>query len=126
MPAERTGQVYSFAFRMMKAPRNCVQACNDVQVNQAISFGYRGTDTKIVTCGDLPLVNSDCVFCGECVQVCPTSALVEKKARSVWRPWDTKKIRTSCARSINEDSYNMQKLFRAVIGTNNIDHCART
>ena len=32
----------------------------------------------------------------------------------------------SCARSINEDSYNMQKLFRGVIGTNNIDHCART
>ncbi len=32
----------------------------------------------------------------------------------------------SCARSVNEDSYNMQKLFRAVIGTNNIDHCART
>ncbi|MBF0496612.1 MAG: formate dehydrogenase subunit alpha [Deltaproteobacteria bacterium] len=31
----------------------------------------------------------------------------------------------SCARSINEDSYNMQKLFRSVIGTNNIDHCAR-
>ena len=32
----------------------------------------------------------------------------------------------SCARSINEDSYQMQKLFRGVIGTNNIDHCART
>jgi len=32
----------------------------------------------------------------------------------------------SCARSLNEDSYQMQKLFRAVIGTNNIDHCART
>jgi formate dehydrogenase major subunit len=32
----------------------------------------------------------------------------------------------SCARSISEDSYQMQKLFRAVIGTNNIDHCART
>jgi formate dehydrogenase major subunit len=31
----------------------------------------------------------------------------------------------SCARSTNEDSYQMQKLFRAVIGTNNIDHCAR-
>jgi predicted molibdopterin-dependent oxidoreductase YjgC len=30
----------------------------------------------------------------------------------------------SCASSINEDSYPMQKLFRAVIGTNNIDHCA--
>ena len=32
----------------------------------------------------------------------------------------------SCARSINEDSYNMQKLFRAAFKTNNIDHCART
>jgi len=32
----------------------------------------------------------------------------------------------SCARSINEDSYNMQKLFRAVLKTNNVDHCART
>lgn len=32
----------------------------------------------------------------------------------------------SCARSINEDSYQMQKLFRSVLGTNNIDHCART
>ncbi len=32
----------------------------------------------------------------------------------------------SCARSTNEDSYNMQKLFRSVFKTNNIDHCART
>lgn len=32
----------------------------------------------------------------------------------------------SCARSINEDNYQMQKLFRAVFKTNNIDHCART
>jgi formate dehydrogenase major subunit len=32
----------------------------------------------------------------------------------------------SCSRSINEDSYQMQKLFRAGIGTNNIDNCART
>ncbi len=32
----------------------------------------------------------------------------------------------SCARSISEDSYNMQKLFRSVFKTNNIDHCART
>lgn len=32
----------------------------------------------------------------------------------------------SCARSTNEDSYQMQKLFRSVFKTNNIDHCART
>jgi VanZ family protein/ferredoxin len=57
----------------------CVQACNEVQVNNAISFGYRG-GTKIIAAGDRPLKDSDCVFCGECVQVCPVGALVEKDA----------------------------------------------
>lgn len=199
----------------------CVQACNEVQVNHAINYGYRAYETKVVTAGDKPLVDSNCVFCGECVQVCPVGALVEKKSRYVWRPWKSEKIRStcpycgvgcqqwlhvqngeivkvtgvedaepnkgrlcvkgrfgynfiyskdrlktplikengnfreaswdealdlvvdrftsiikeygsdaiagvSCARSINEDSYQMQKLFRSVIGTNNIDHCART
>ncbi len=200
----------------------CVQACNEVVVNRAISYGYRGSRAKIVTGGDLPYIDSDCVFCGQCVEVCPTGALTEKKAKGLGRTWDTEKVRTtcpycgvgcqlslhvrdgkitkvtavedaepnkgrlcvkgrfaydfiyseerlktplirkpdgefreaswdealdlvankfkeiikehgpdaiggfSCARSINEDSYQMQKLFRAAIGTNNIDHCART
>ena len=199
----------------------CVQACNEVVVNRAISFGYRGSASKIVTGGDRPYHESECVFCGQCVEVCPVGALTEKKARWTGRPWETEKIRTtcpycgvgcqqwlhvkdgrigkvtavedaepnqgrlcvkgrfgydfiyseerlktplirendqfreaswdealdrvagkfkeiiqkdgpdaiagvSCARSLNEDSYQMQKFFRAVIGTNNIDHCART
>lgn len=198
----------------------CVQACNDVQVNRAISFGYRGSSAKVITKGDRPLSMSDCVFCGECIQACPTGALINKKAAGVCMPGETERVRStcpycgvgcqqwlhvkdnriikvtgaegvepnhgrlcvkgrfgydfihsaerltvplirrgdvlkeaswdealemvakkfleirekhgpdalagiSCARSINEDSYNMQKLFRAVIGTNNIDHCAR-
>ncbi len=199
----------------------CVQACNEIQVNNAISFGYRGAKTKIVASGDRSLKDSDCVFCGECVQACPVSALTDKKSNYKWRPNSSEKIRTtcpycgvgcqqllhvqdkkivritgveggqpnrgrlcvkgrygydfiysgerlktplirengklreadwdealdytserfreiikdhgpdalagvSCARSINEDSYQMQKLFRAVFKTNNIDHCART
>ncbi len=200
----------------------CVQACNEVVVNRAITQGYRGAESKIVTGGDQPYDNSECVFCGQCVEVCPTGALTEKKAKGLGRAWEMQKIRTtcpycgvgcqqwlhvkdgkivkvtavedaqpnqgrlcvkgrfaydfiysedrlktplirqkngefreaswdealdlvadkfkeiiqksgpdavagvSCARSINEDSYQMQKLFRAAIGTNNIDHCART
>ncbi len=74
----------------------CVQACNDVQVNNAIDFGFRGSATKIVAGEDKPLRDSDCVFCGECVQACPVGALVEKDVRYRVRPWETEKIRTTC------------------------------
>jgi predicted molibdopterin-dependent oxidoreductase YjgC len=74
----------------------CVQACNDVQVNNAINFGYRGSPTKIVAAEDKALRDSDCVFCGECVQACPVGALVEKDARYRVRPWETEKVRTTC------------------------------
>jgi predicted molibdopterin-dependent oxidoreductase YjgC len=74
----------------------CVQACNEVQVNQAIHFGFRGVATKIIAAGDRPYINSDCVFCGECVQACPVGALVEKDTRFEARPWETRKVRTTC------------------------------
>lgn len=75
----------------------CVQACNDVQVNNAIDFGYRGTVTKIVAGEDVALKDSDCVFCGECVQACPVGALVEKDVKYHVRHWETKKVRTTCS-----------------------------
>jgi len=201
--------------------QRCVRTCDEIQGIQAIKNSYRGFDTKVTTAFDSPLQDSNCAFCGQCVQVCPVGALTEKKAKGKGRAYDLKKVRTtcpycgvgcqlylhtkgqrivkvtgvedgapnkgrtcvkgrfgydfiysedrlttplikedgafreaswdealdlvagkfkqiiaesgpdaiagvSCARSINEDSYQMQKLFRAVIGTNNIDHCART
>jgi len=74
----------------------CVQTCTQIQVNNAIHFGYRGEAAKIVAKGDKPLAESDCVFCGECVQVCPVGALVVKNARNNLRSADTHKVRTTC------------------------------
>lgn len=201
--------------------QRCVRVCDEIQGIVAIKNINRGFDTKIATAYDGLLQDSNCVFCGQCVQACPVGALVPKKALGKGRPWEMQEVRTtcpycgvgcqlnlhtkgeqivsisavedaspnkgrlcvkgrfgydfiyseerlktplikengafreaswdealdlvakkfkqiiaesgpdaiagvSCARSINEDSYQMQKLFRAVIGTNNIDHCART
>lgn len=195
----------------------CVAACSEIQGHFALSAVEQPDGRKLIAYD-----GTKCVSCGECIQVCPTGALVEKKSDYRWRNWEVEeKIRTtcpycgvgcqqllhvknnrivkvtgvedaepnqgrlcvkgrygfdfiyseerlktplirdngrfreasfdeafrlvvkrfkdiieesgpdavagvSCARSINEDSYQMQKLFRAVIGTNNIDHCART
>ena len=74
----------------------CVQACKEVQVNNAIEYGYRGSEAKIIAKCDLPLVDSDCVFCGECLQVCPVGAITLKQARKKPRTCETKKVRTTC------------------------------
>ncbi|MET4805183.1 formate dehydrogenase subunit alpha [Limibacillus sp. MBR-115] len=55
----------------------CVRACREVQVNDVIGMAYRGAEAKIVFDFDDPMGDSTCVACGECVQACPTGALME-------------------------------------------------
>src|SRR5437867_1751107 len=54
----------------------CVRACREVQVNDVIGMAARGYHEKIVFDFDDPMGNSTCVACGECVQACPTGALM--------------------------------------------------
>jgi predicted molibdopterin-dependent oxidoreductase YjgC len=59
-----------------------VQVCaEDAQYTYAIDFSGRGHDTLIGTFYDRPLPESTCVFCGQCIGVCPTNAL---KTKSEW------------------------------------------
>jgi len=54
----------------------CVRACREVQVNDVIGMAYRNNQAKIVFDMDDPMGASTCVACGECVQACPTGALM--------------------------------------------------
>src|ERR1700730_5839785 len=54
----------------------CVRACREVQVNDVIGMAGRGYREKIVFDFDDPMGASTCVACGECVQACPTGALM--------------------------------------------------
>ena len=58
----------------------CVQVCaDDAQFTYAINFTGRGFATAIGTFFDKPMPETTCVFCGQCVGVCPTGALKPKR-----------------------------------------------
>ncbi|MEW5828739.1 MAG: 2Fe-2S iron-sulfur cluster-binding protein [Chloroflexota bacterium] len=58
----------------------CVQVCaEDAQYTFALSFSGRGYETEIATFFDRPMPATTCVFCGQCVGVCPTGALKPKR-----------------------------------------------
>ncbi|PLS21903.1 formate dehydrogenase subunit alpha [Neptunicoccus cionae] len=58
----------------------CVRACREVQVNDVIGMAGRGHDSQIVFDMNDPMGGSTCVACGECVQACPTGALMPATA----------------------------------------------
>ncbi len=72
----------------------CLRACRDEQVNDVIGLAFRGEHAKIVFDMDDPMGNSTCVACGECVQACPTGALMPARDAAMVVP--DKKVESVC------------------------------
>src|SRR6202522_701917 len=72
----------------------CLRACRDEQVNDVIGLAFRGQHAKIVFDMDDPMGDSTCVGCGECVQACPTGALMP--AREVALTVPDKTVESLC------------------------------
>jgi predicted molibdopterin-dependent oxidoreductase YjgC len=190
----------------------CWRACDEIACIDAIEMAYRGDAATVATFGNKPIFGSACVACGECIERCPTGALlpnnhtlpsrevktvcpycgvgcsiylgvrgneivgvrgdrespvnkgslcvkgrfgiaefvnhadrlktplIRRNGRLEEATWDealdvvARKLGRyrgdevaviSSAKATNEDNYVMQKFARTVLGTNNIDHCAR-
>ena len=56
----------------------CVQACQNVQVNETLSIGWELDHPRVLWDGGTVIGGSSCVSCGHCVTVCPCNALMEK------------------------------------------------
>ena len=67
--------------------RRCETMCNEVQTVGAITAFGRGFNTVVAPAEMQPLVNSNCVYCGQCVTVCPTGALTA--VSYIKETWDT-------------------------------------
>ena len=77
----------------------CVRACREVQSNDVIGMAYRGAGAKVAFDFDAGMGQSTCVACGECVQVCPTGALMEANLldeRGVRDKFEERSVDTLC------------------------------
>ena len=57
---------------------NCTRACHELRAVGAIEIAGRGYNSRVAAVGDLPVSESNCVSCGECVDRCPVGALWSK------------------------------------------------
>ena len=64
----------------------CLRACRDEQVNDVIGMAFRGDGARIVFDMDDAMGASTCVACGECVQACPTGALMPAREAALVSP----------------------------------------
>jgi len=72
----------------------CVRACEEVQGTFALTIEGRGFASKVAA-GSSSFLDSECVSCGACVQVCPTATLVEKTVIEHGQP--ERSVLTTCA-----------------------------
>jgi formate dehydrogenase alpha subunit len=73
-PSIKTNPIIEFYLNRCIMCGLCVRACDEIQGVQALDFHKRGMAVSIGTANDEPL---DCEFCGQCITVCPTGALMD-------------------------------------------------
>jgi len=73
----------------------CVRVCKEQGTN-VLEFMGRGVGSKVTTAGDGPLQESDCTFCGSCLDACPVNSLLEADRWRKGREWEYEKINSVC------------------------------
>jgi predicted molibdopterin-dependent oxidoreductase YjgC len=102
-PAKIDNQLYVRDYSKCILCYKCVEACGvDAQNTFAIAVSGRGFDARIATEYDVPLPDSACVYCGNCIGVCPTGALMfsseyELRERGQWNDAAQTQTETICS-----------------------------
>jgi predicted molibdopterin-dependent oxidoreductase YjgC len=94
LPLKRSDPFIERDYNLCILCGRCVRTCAEIRGMYAIDFVHRGYQTVIGTAFDHPLVTSGCIFCGGCVDVCPTGALSEKSTK--WGGTADATVLTTC------------------------------
>jgi formate dehydrogenase alpha subunit len=74
----------------------CIRICEEVQVDSALTFKSRAAAVEVTTAFNIPLNDSTCELCGQCISSCPTGALYERAAKGKGQCKDLVRTRTTC------------------------------
>ncbi|MGI9017642.1 MAG: 2Fe-2S iron-sulfur cluster-binding protein [Euzebya sp.] len=102
-PAKVDNALYMRDYSRCITCYKCVEACGeDAQNTFALTVSGRGFDAGISTEYDVSLGDSACVFCGNCISVCPTGAIMfrsehELREAGLWEPQEQEVTRTVCS-----------------------------
>ena len=95
---DRANPYLEFDPQMCIICTRCVRACADLRHTTAISLAGKGFEARIAFGTGGPIHESDCDFCGACIDVCPTATLMEKPNKWVARADDwTQSVCNSCS-----------------------------
>lgn len=73
-----TNPFYSYDVDQCILCGRCVEACQDLEVNETLSIDWSLERPRVIWDQNVPIGESSCVSCGHCVTVCPCNALMEK------------------------------------------------
>jgi NADH dehydrogenase/NADH:ubiquinone oxidoreductase subunit G len=95
----------------------CVRVCKEQGTN-VLEFMGRGVGAKVVTAMDKPLQESECTFCGSCVDACPVNSLLEADRWRKGREWDYEKTGSVCLSCGNGCDISVSSKDGAVVKIN--------